>query len=226
MLDLSISWSFFSCDPEWGKIQADHIVPELRDKLKDLGVQVVTLKGQVEIVPNSLNKGMVTKRILREVAARNGVYPQFLLAVGDDKSDEPMFESVFSFLAEQSEDSTDDGNVSVAPVGSRKSSSISEGEASISVKSPTVRRLSNSDPLLKMPKFDPTEPQYAFTVTVGKKGTTVASEFLHNSREVEVLLTWLVDNEAMGRNQEFQASRAASGSWDNSHHADVSFYDL
>ena len=229
MLDLSISWSFFSCDPEWGKIQAEHIVPELTEKLTDLGVQVVTLKGQVEIVPIALNKGMVTKRILKEVAAKEGQYPQFLLAVGDDKSDEPMFESVFSFLAEQASEGQDDGQLSVAPLPSRRSSTASSTDSStpvISVASPNIRRLSKADPQLNMPRFKPGEPQYAYTVTVGKKGSTIASEYLHSSREVETLLTLLGQKEGEGGGRRGIGKRVGSGSWDKSHQVDSSFYDL
>jgi trehalose 6-phosphate synthase/phosphatase len=31
VLDLSLSWSFFSSDPEWGSLQATYIVPELQE---------------------------------------------------------------------------------------------------------------------------------------------------------------------------------------------------
>jgi trehalose 6-phosphate synthase/phosphatase len=226
MLDLSISWSFFSCDPEWGKIQAEYIVPELTEKLKDLGVQVVTLKGQVEIVPIALNKGMVTKRLLKEVAAKDGQYPQFLLAVGDDKSDEPMFESVFSFLAEQASENTGDGQLSVAPLGSRQNSvGSADGSKQVSIASPSVRRLSKAEMALTMPPFTPGTDQYAYTVTVGKKGSTAASEYLHNSREVETLLTLLGQADSVDENT-LMNTRTGSGSWDSSHQVDSSFYDL
>ena len=70
-------------------------------KLKAFDIQIVTLKGQVEIVPKLLHKGIVVKRILREISSKKGVFPQFLMVVGDDKSDEPMFNATFDFLAEQ-----------------------------------------------------------------------------------------------------------------------------
>lgn len=59
------------------------------------------LKGQVEIVPKLLSKGVLVKRLLRELAAKKRKYPQFTLVVGDDKSDEPMFTASFDYLAEQ-----------------------------------------------------------------------------------------------------------------------------
>jgi len=83
----SIGWSYYSCDPEWGSLQASHLVLELEAELQAFDVRFVTLKGIVEIVPRRLNKGLIVKKVLKEV----GDDADFILCMGDDISDEKMF---------------------------------------------------------------------------------------------------------------------------------------
>jgi len=44
----SIGWSYYSCDPEWGSLQASHLVTELGEALHSYDVRFVALKGIVE----------------------------------------------------------------------------------------------------------------------------------------------------------------------------------
>ena len=88
----SIGWSYYSCDPEFGSLFAKYLVMELERELAPYDVRFVNLKGIVEVIPRSLNKGIIDKKILRDVAARDanaGV--DFVLCMGDDISDEKMF---------------------------------------------------------------------------------------------------------------------------------------
>lgn len=90
----SIGWSYYSCDPEWGSLQASHLVPELGEALRSFDVRFVALKGIVEVVPRKLNKGHIVKKILEYAQSnkknnQNGV--DFALCIGDDISDEKMF---------------------------------------------------------------------------------------------------------------------------------------
>ncbi|KAL7488757.1 hypothetical protein ACHAW6_014361 [Cyclotella cf. meneghiniana] len=95
----SIGWSYYSCDPEWGSLQASHLVMELSEALQPFDVRFVALKGIVEVVPRKLNKGHIVKRILDDTQARNnGV--DFVLCMGDDIADEKMFMSVTKFSGE------------------------------------------------------------------------------------------------------------------------------
>lgn len=101
----SIGWSYYSCDPEWGSLQASHLVLELENELKAFDVRFVTLKGIVEIVPRMLNKGLLVKKVLKDTAESSGGGLDFLLCMGDDISDEKMFTSCFSFIAEMDDPS-------------------------------------------------------------------------------------------------------------------------
>ncbi|KAL7552438.1 hypothetical protein ACHAWF_015709, partial [Thalassiosira exigua] len=68
----SIGWSYYSCDPEFGSLQAKYLVMELEQDLAAFDVRFVNLKGIVEVIPRRLNKGIIVKKILRDVAARDG----------------------------------------------------------------------------------------------------------------------------------------------------------
>ena len=90
----SFGWSYYGCDPEWGEWLAAYLVVELEAALDAFDIRIVKLKGVVEVVPRKLNKGRIVKRVLRD----NGA--DFVLCMGDDVSDEKMFTSVLSVLAE------------------------------------------------------------------------------------------------------------------------------
>ncbi len=90
----SIGWSYYGCDPEWGEILATHLVVELQAALSSFDIRMVKLKGVLEVVPRKLNKGQIVRRVLKD----NGA--DFILCMGDDISDEKMFSSVFSVVAE------------------------------------------------------------------------------------------------------------------------------
>mmetsp|Transcript_29162 Transcript_29162/g.58248 ORF Transcript_29162/g.58248 Transcript_29162/m.58248 type:complete len:1101 (-) Transcript_29162:54-3356(-) len=230
ILDLSISWSYFSADPEWGAIQAKFIVPELQDKLKAFDVQVVMLKGQVEIVPKLLHKGVLVKRLLRELAAKNKKYPQFTMVVGDDKSDEPMFAASFDFLAEQVDPDFVAASSPSLPValvtGGSGSFDSSDSKPPTRSPTPTLGRRLSHDTNLVLPPFK-AESQYAYTITVGRKASN-ATEFLHNAREVEDLLVALAMADEGEHNKDIKKrlSTLSTESWDDQHTIDSSFYDI
>lgn len=115
-----LGWNYFSADPEWGYKQAAQLIIELEAGLAMHDVQVWSnVKGTVEILPKSLDKTtmprLVFERILRgdvdadversrTVSDENspwtsapgdggfaGRFPSFVLAVGDDPSDDIVF---------------------------------------------------------------------------------------------------------------------------------------
>jgi len=166
----SLGWSYYSCDPEWGSMQASHLVLELEAELKTFDVRLVTLKGIVEIVPRKLNKGLIVKKILRDIAKTPEEPPiDFCLCLGDDISDEKMFTGVFSFIAEL-------------------------GDATSAHLDPPVI---NEDDTLEKPKSSVTlagkripDPMYCFTCAVGKKPSN-ASMYVTNAQEVADALVLL-----------------------------------
>jgi trehalose 6-phosphate synthase/phosphatase len=170
----SIGWSYYSCDPEWGSLQAAHLVLELEAELKTSNVRLVTLKGIVEIVPRKLNKGLIVKKVLRDISKTPNEPPiDFCLCLGDDISDEKMFTSVFSFIAEM-------------------------GDATSAHLDPPVI---NDDGTLEEPKSSITlsqkpipDPMYCFTCAVGKKPSS-ASMYVTDAQEVANALVLLAKGE-------------------------------
>jgi len=149
-------------------LQAAHLVLELENELRAFDVRFVTLKGIIEIVPRKLNKGLIVKRVLRDIAARHpetGI--DFIMCLGDDISDEKMFTSVFSYVAEL-------GDMSLSGTGPL-----------------VVRENGQIEPLLDPPRPPVVpDPLYCYTVAVGKKATH-ASTFVNDAQDVANALVML-----------------------------------
>jgi trehalose 6-phosphate synthase/phosphatase len=151
-------------------LQAAHLVLELENELRAFDVRFVTLKGIVEIVPRKLNKGLIVKRVLRDLAAQHREGIDFILCLGDDISDEKMFTSVFSFIAELGEDAA---NFKPGP--------------------PVVREDGQIEPLVEATMGPPVtvpNPLYAFPVAVGKKQSH-ASTYVNGAQDVANVLVML-----------------------------------
>ena len=159
LTQFSIGWSYYSCDPEWGSLQATHLVMELERELQTFDVRFVTLKGVVEIVPRKLNKGLFCKKVLRDSAKGDGL--DFVLCMGDDISDEKMFTSVFSYVAELGDEENSQPTPPVV------------GDVPEQVRNTVVK-----------------DPFYCFTVAVGKKPSH-ASQWVADAVEVGTLLVEL-----------------------------------
>jgi len=166
----SLGWSNYSADPEWGAMQASHLVLEMQHALSKFDVRFVTLKGVVEVVPRRLNKGLIVKKVLREVAARKGGDGvDFCICMGDDVSDEKMFAAVYSFFAELNED-----YLNVVPSPAILGGGAGRGHF-----------LMHETPSLQIKNTN--EPMYAFTIAVGKKPSH-ASQYVDDARDVAHVL--------------------------------------
>jgi trehalose 6-phosphate synthase/phosphatase len=164
----SIGWSYYSCDPEWGSLQASHLVLELEAELKAFDVRFVTLKGIVEVVPRRLNKGLIVKKVLRDILKEPSEPPiDFCLCLGDDISDEKMFTSVFSFIAE---------------IGDATASHLDP---------PVINEDGTLDVQKSMVQKPVADPMYSFTCAVGKKPSH-ASMYVTDVQEVANALVLLV----------------------------------
>lgn len=171
LTSFSIGWSYYSCDPEWGSLQASHLVLELESELRAFDVRFVTLKGIVEIVPRKLNKGLIVKKLLRDVAVQKPGGTDFILCMGDDISDEKMFTSVFSYIAEMG----DEKNAKPSPPVLNTDGSV---DTSMELSSEGVVR----------------NPLYSYAVAVGRKASH-ASSFVYDAQEVANALVLLAKGE-------------------------------
>ncbi|KAJ1289581.1 hypothetical protein BS78_02G175700 [Paspalum vaginatum] len=91
--ETAVVWSYEDADPDFGSCQAKELHDHLESVLSNEPVSVKAGLNHVEVKPQGVSKGLVAKRIL-SVAQERGDLPDFVLCVGDDRSDEDMFEVI------------------------------------------------------------------------------------------------------------------------------------
>lgn len=86
----AIVWHFEDADPDFGNWQSKELVDHLESVLVNESVQVVKCPTTVEVKPQGVNKRKAVEGVLTEV----GSDLDFVLCMGDDRSDEDMFACV------------------------------------------------------------------------------------------------------------------------------------
>ncbi|KAG8638823.1 hypothetical protein MANES_14G067800v8 [Manihot esculenta] len=89
----ALVWHHQYADPDFGSCQAKELLDHLENVLAN--EPVVVKRGQhiVEVKPQGVTKGLVAERVLSAMI-NNGKSPDFVMCIGDDRSDEDMFESI------------------------------------------------------------------------------------------------------------------------------------
>mmetsp|Transcript_9960 Transcript_9960/g.23354 ORF Transcript_9960/g.23354 Transcript_9960/m.23354 type:complete len:1012 (+) Transcript_9960:123-3158(+) len=85
----SLVWHYADCDQDWGAMQARELTDHLEDVLENDEVDVIPGQCRVEVRPKTINKGVAVELLLRAIEQKKLV--DFVLCVGDDRSDEDMF---------------------------------------------------------------------------------------------------------------------------------------
>lgn len=96
------------CDAQARAAQAKELIDHLESVMLGEAVEVVSGLKYVECKPRGLSKGTMVQKLLAQVK------PDFVLCVGDDKSDEQMFETLV-------EKSLDNAQVFACTVGQKPS---------------------------------------------------------------------------------------------------------
>ncbi|KAF5746622.1 putative trehalose-6-phosphate synthase [Tripterygium wilfordii] len=97
----ALVWHHQDADPDFGSCQAKELLDHLENVLAN--EPAVVKRGQhiVEVKPQGVSKGLVAKKVLlRKV--ESGRRPDFVMCIGDDRSDEDMFESILSTVSSPS----------------------------------------------------------------------------------------------------------------------------
>ncbi|EEF52030.1 probable alpha,alpha-trehalose-phosphate synthase [UDP-forming] 9 [Ricinus communis] len=91
----ALVWQHQDADPDFGSWQAKELLDHLENVLAN--EPVVVKRGQhiVEVKPQGVTKGFVAEKVLSAMIAK-GKSPDFVMCIGDDRSDEDMFESISS----------------------------------------------------------------------------------------------------------------------------------
>ncbi|KAK9051214.1 hypothetical protein SSX86_027840 [Deinandra increscens subsp. villosa] len=96
--ETALVWSYEDADPDFGSCQAKELLDHLESVLANEPVTVKRGQSCVEVKPQGVSKGLVAKRLLTTMQER-GMIPDFVLCIGDDRSDEDMFEVITSSVA-------------------------------------------------------------------------------------------------------------------------------
>ncbi|KAG7023140.1 putative alpha,alpha-trehalose-phosphate synthase [UDP-forming] 9, partial [Cucurbita argyrosperma subsp. argyrosperma] len=93
--DSALVWHYQDADPYFGSCQAMELLDHLENVLAN--EPVVVKRGQqiVEVKPQGVTKGLVAERVLSTMVNSDKA-PDFVMCIGDDRSDEDMFESILS----------------------------------------------------------------------------------------------------------------------------------
>ncbi|KAK8697517.1 hypothetical protein V6N13_113662 [Hibiscus sabdariffa] len=97
--ETAVVWHYQDADPDFGLWQAKELHDHLESVLANEPVVVKTGEHIVEVKPQGVSKGIVVENVISSMRSK-GKAPDFLLCIGDDRSDEDMFESIARLSAD------------------------------------------------------------------------------------------------------------------------------
>lgn len=94
----ALIWQYRDADPEFGYMQSKELEEHLNEMLSSYPVTVIRgggggSDGYIEVRPSGVSKGNFLSHVHTLLKTFNKT-PDFVLAIGDDLSDEPMFEQL------------------------------------------------------------------------------------------------------------------------------------
>ncbi|KAL7212776.1 hypothetical protein ACSBR2_015455 [Camellia fascicularis] len=89
----ALVWHHRDADPSFGSSQAKEMLDHLESVLTNEPVTVKSGQFIVEVKPQGVSKGLVAEKIFTSMA-KSGRQADFVLCIGDDRSDEDMFEII------------------------------------------------------------------------------------------------------------------------------------
>ncbi|KAJ4951404.1 hypothetical protein NE237_028236 [Protea cynaroides] len=93
----TLVWHYQYADPDFGSCQAKELLDHLENGLANEPVSVESGQHVVEVKPQGVSKGIVAENLLATMRLK-GMLPDFVLCIGDDRSDEDMFEVIMSAM--------------------------------------------------------------------------------------------------------------------------------
>ncbi|CAM9261656.1 unnamed protein product [Ectocarpus sp. 13 AM-2016] len=97
----SLTWHYRDADPHFGLWQAKDMQIHMEDVLSNLPLEILQGNRMVEVRHQAANKSMVAEEVLKLLSTEQSVRQRgevdFILCVGDDRSDEDMFQTVKRF---------------------------------------------------------------------------------------------------------------------------------
>ncbi|CAM9455163.1 unnamed protein product, partial [Laminaria digitata] len=97
----SLTWHYRDADPHFGLWQAKDMQIHMEDVLSNLPLEILQGNRMVEVRHQAANKSMVAEAVLKLLSSPQSLRERgevdFVLCVGDDRSDEDMFQTVKRF---------------------------------------------------------------------------------------------------------------------------------
>ncbi|PIN18212.1 Trehalose-6-phosphate synthase component TPS1 [Handroanthus impetiginosus] len=97
----ALVWHHQEADPDFGLWQAKELLDHLENVLANDPVVVKSGQQIVEVKPQGVSKGVVVKNLI-DTMRKTGKPADFVLCIGDDRSDEEMFEAIATSVANRS----------------------------------------------------------------------------------------------------------------------------
>uniref|UniRef100_A0A1D1YP89 alpha,alpha-trehalose-phosphate synthase (UDP-forming) n=1 Tax=Anthurium amnicola TaxID=1678845 RepID=A0A1D1YP89_9ARAE len=94
----ALVWHYQYADPDFGSCQAKELLDHLESVLSNEPVSVKSGQHIVEVKPQGVTKGLVAEKLLSTMRNK-GMLSDFVLCIGDDRSDEDMFEVITSAMS-------------------------------------------------------------------------------------------------------------------------------
>ncbi|CAJ2636517.1 probable alpha,alpha-trehalose-phosphate synthase [UDP-forming] 9 [Trifolium pratense] len=94
----ALVWHHQDADPDFGSCQAKELLDHLESVLANEPALVKRGQHIVEVKPQGVTKGLVAEKVLLNMVS-GGNPPDFVMCIGDDRSDEDMFESILSTVS-------------------------------------------------------------------------------------------------------------------------------
>ncbi|CAN6327599.1 unnamed protein product [Urochloa humidicola] len=95
--ETALVWHHQDADPGFGSSQAKEMLDHLESVLANEPVAVKSGQFIVEVKPQGVSKGLVAEKILT-LMKEKGRQADFVLCIGDDRSDEDMFENIADIM--------------------------------------------------------------------------------------------------------------------------------
>lgn len=129
----ALVWQYRDADPHFGSWQAKELSSHLKELLFGFEVDVLEGKGYVEVKLRGINKGVAVQTILKKVRQTFGEV-DFMLCIGDDRSDEDMFDALKD-MVEAGDGEANNDNIS------QKSTTDGDSDGSDKASSKKFRRV-------------------------------------------------------------------------------------
>jgi len=90
----ALVWRYRDADKDFGNWQAKELLNHLEEILTNEPLETVAGHYIIEVKPSGVNKGQVVERILTDSSKDAITAPDFVLCLGDDRSDEKMYNAL------------------------------------------------------------------------------------------------------------------------------------